>query len=134
MLSRTTGIPSSYHAAAAGTASALDAGDAVRVVVVGQFLALLDAARGDDPDRMFHDVDITVGVARVIDVAPDVAPDRRIARPARVDREDPDALPWQVAVLAPPAFSLRHQFSLVFDDAGFFLDGLAGVDPPARDW
>jgi hypothetical protein len=60
----------------------------------------------------------------VVDVAGDVAAERRVARPPLVDVEDPDALPRQVALLAPPRLGLRHQLALVLDDVRVFFDRL----------
>ena len=78
----------------------------VRVVVVCQLLPLFDVPRCQDPDRVADDVDITVGMAGVIDVSRDIATDGRVARPAAIDCEDPDALVWQVAELPLPGFYL----------------------------
>src|SRR5436190_8415406 len=69
----------------------------------------------------------------MIDVARDVAAVGGVARPPIVDFEDPDALPRQIALLAPPRLRLRDQLSLVFDDVGVFLDRLRRVDAPAGD-
>src|SRR5205085_6983933 len=101
-------------------ASARNAGDAVRVVVVGQLLASADPARRLDPDVPPLDVDVAVGAARVVHVARDVAAVGRVARPAIVDFEDPDALPRQVALLPPPRLRLRNELPLVLDNPRVF--------------
>src|SRR4029453_9889533 len=72
---------------ASRTASAWDPGNAFRVVVVGQLLSLANGARRADPDLSADDVDVAVGSACVVDVAGDIAANRRVARPALVDVE-----------------------------------------------
>src|SRR4029078_7145253 len=85
-----------------------------------------------DPDRAPVDVDVAVGPARVVDVARDVAAKRRVAGPALVNVEDPDALARGVPRLPPPRLGLPHQLSLVLDDVRVFFDGMERIDAPAR--
>src|SRR5688572_26723379 len=65
-------MAASDDAPAAGPAAARNAGDPLRVVVVGQLFTLADRAGGADPDVAALDVDVAIRPARVIDVARDV--------------------------------------------------------------
>jgi hypothetical protein len=67
----------------------------------------------------------------MIDVAGDVAADRRVARPPVVDVEDPDAVARQVAPFTAPRFRLRDELALVLDDERVLGDWLRGIDAPA---
>ena len=83
--------------------------------------------------RMSGDVDIAIRVAGVIDIARDVAAECGVARPTPVDRENPNALAGQIALLPPPGFGLGHQLALVLDDTRVFADPVSRVDTPPRD-
>src|SRR5258708_17096471 len=124
-------VSGSEHPAAARAAAARNAGNAIRVVVIRQFLACVNPARGADPDRVTDDVDIAVRLTRVVDVSRDVSAASRVARPAGVDGEDPDSLPGQVALLAAPGLRLGDKLSFISDNSGTFVDPLAGLEAPA---
>src|ERR1043166_3906797 len=89
----------------------------VRVVVVRQLFALPDVPRGADPDRPADDLAVAVRLAAVVDEAREIAADVRVAHPAAVHREAPDASALQVARLAFQALLVIDQLARVVDDA-----------------
>src|SRR5262252_5752656 len=85
---------------ATGPAPALDGAVAVGRVVVGELFTAADVARGNDPDGVPDHLRIAVRPARMIDVARDVAADRRISNVQAIELEAPDVPLLQVAPLA----------------------------------
>ena len=116
---------------AARDAVAGDARRAVGVVVVAQFLALPDVARGPDPDRVADDLAVAVRLAGVVDVLGDVAAHLGVAHPPAVDREAPDVAAPQLVGLAGLALPGRDLLAGVLDDAGVLGDRVQGEDAPA---
>src|SRR5262249_35767827 len=106
---------------------------AVRVVVVGQFLSWSDVAGRSDPDRGADDLAVTVRTTRVIDEARQVPAHVRIAYPAAIHREAPDAALLQILRLAFQAFFVIDQLAGVIDNPRVFRDWLCGEDSPSMD-
>src|SRR5262245_13597670 len=123
----------SENVTAARAASARNQRCASSVVVVGQFFTSVNPARSADPDRVPVDVHVAVRLARVIDVARDVAAHRGIAHPPPVDVENPDAVARQIPGFTPTTFSLRDELTLVLDDASIRSNRLIRIDAPAGD-
>src|SRR5690606_6903770 len=101
------------------------------VVVVGQLFALLDVARGPDPDRPVDDVDVAVGATGVVDETRDVAPDVGVDDPSVVEREAPDRAALQVSRFALPALLVGDLLPGVIDDALVLRDVLGREHAPA---
>ena len=72
------------------------------------------------------DLEPAVRRARVVDEARDVAADGRVAAPAAVHTEDPDAAVGEVARLARLAFVVPDELARVVDDARVLSDPLDG--------
>src|SRR5688500_7135233 len=114
-------------------AEALHACFAIGAVVVGQLFARPDVAQRSYPDAVAVDLAVAVRPAGVIDVAADVAAEGRIARPAPVDRETPDAAAREIALLAPVRFGRADLLACVLDDEGVFGNRRGRKDARATD-
>ncbi len=123
--------PPSDQRLAAGPASAGNGPDAVRAVVVAQLLSLADVPGRADPDRVADHLGVAVRRAGMIDIARDVAADRRIADVQPIQLETPDVALLQVPDLALQALLVRNLLAVVGDDARVLVNGLGGEDAPA---
>ncbi len=74
------------------------------------------------------DFDPAVRPAGVVDEARDVAADRRVAAPAAVHAEDPDAAFSEVPFLSSLALGIADQFAGVVDDPSVLVDRLERED------
>ena len=113
--------------------AARDASVAARPVVVGQFFALADVARGTNPDDVPDHVRVAVGFARVIEEPRDVPADGGIADPSVVDLETPDVSLGELGFFAGPALTMSDLLARVVHDARILRNRLAGVHAPAGD-
>ena len=108
---------------------------AVGEVVIGQLFARLDITRRADPDRLrlADDVAVTIRFTGVIDESGDVAANVRIAYPAAIHGETPDAPLLQIPGLASQALLVIDQLASVIDDACVLVNGLESEYAPAVD-
>src|SRR5581483_12127554 len=116
---------------APGTAAALDLAFAIRHVIVGELFALTDVARRADPDGVADDVHVAVRPARMVDESRHVAADSRVAHPAPIQLEAPDAAVLHVPPFAPETLLVRDLFARVVDDARVLGDALVRKHSPA---
>ncbi len=116
---------------ASRAAPARDALGAIRLIVVGQFLARLDGLRRADPDDVVDDLRVAVGRAGVVDEPGEVAVDRAVDHPARVEAEAPDPSLIEILRLAPAALLVGDLLALVVDNALVLGDALGRKHPPA---
>src|SRR6266545_2666353 len=133
MRSRAGTRPASDQDLASRPAVARDRPLAVCRIVVGQLLAFADVASRDDPDRVANHARVAVRLARMIDVASDVAADSGITHVQAIELETPDVALLQVPRLALQALLVGDLLAVVSDDALVFGNGLSGKNAPALD-
>ncbi len=103
---------------------------AIRVVVVGEFLAGLDVSASADPDLPADDLAVAIWFAGVVDETSHVAAHGRVTYPAAIDGEAPDLTAFEVFGLALEALLVIDELAVVSDDARVLVDGLEGKDAP----
>ena len=109
---------------------ARDVAVAIGHVVVGQLFAFADSSRRADPDRVANDVDVAVGMARVVDEARDVAAHGRVAHPPPIDLKTPDQSFPDVSTLTLQAFLVRDLLTRIIDDPLVLVDPFRGEHSP----
>jgi hypothetical protein len=102
----------------------------IRVVVIGELLALLDRPRGADPDDSILDLDIAVRPAGMVDVAGDVASDAGVDHRTVRHLEAPDVAAFHVPALPQQTLLVGDLLARVVNDPRVLGDGGGGIHPP----